>query len=187
MAVMQKFTVRKRRRREGKTDYKRRLKLLLSNKPRMVVRRSIDNMTVQLVEYSPKGDRVVVAAHSNQLKKLGWKFNKSNLPASYLLGMLFASKAKKKKHAEAILDTGLQESVKGSKIYAVLKGAVDNGMHIPHSPEVLPDEKRVSGASIVEFAKKIKAEGNKSQFSKYDVDQFQKNFEEIKNKIKSDK
>ena len=39
------------RKREGKTDYKKRLKLLSSSKPRLVIRKSLKNMTVQIIEY----------------------------------------------------------------------------------------------------------------------------------------
>ena len=45
----------------------------------------------------------------------------------------------------AILDTGLNTSVKGSRIYASLKGMLDAGMKIPYDPKILPDERTVEG------------------------------------------
>jgi hypothetical protein len=36
-------------------------------------------------------------------------------------------------------------STKGSKIYAVLKGALDAGLNVPHNDVVLPDEDRITG------------------------------------------
>jgi hypothetical protein len=39
--------------------------------------------------------------------------------------------------------------VKGSRIYAALKGAVDAGLEIPYNPEVLPDDSRISGEHII--------------------------------------
>ena len=41
-----------RRKREGKTDYKRRLRLLLSNKPRLVIRVSLKNIIIQILHLS---------------------------------------------------------------------------------------------------------------------------------------
>ena len=61
MAHGAKYRVPFRRRREGKTDYRKRLKLLLSRKPRLVVRKSLNNIIAQIVEYDEKGDRVVVS------------------------------------------------------------------------------------------------------------------------------
>ena len=49
---------------------------------------------------------------------------------------------------EAILDIGLRSPIKGSIDYAALKGAVDGGLAIPHSKEVLPSEKRIKGEHI---------------------------------------
>ncbi|MDP2750408.1 MAG: 50S ribosomal protein L18 [Nanoarchaeota archaeon] len=179
--LYQKYTVRKRRRREGRTNYKKRIKLLLSKKPRLVVRKTNDHITAQIIEFNPKGDKVLASAHSKNLQKLGWTFSNNNLPASYLLGMLIAQKSKEKKCIEAILDTGLNSSIKGSKIYAVAKGAIDNGLNIHHSINIIPDEKRLNGEHIIEYAKKVKGKG--TQFSKFDPNSFKKIFEEVKNKI----
>jgi hypothetical protein len=47
------------------------------------------------------------------------------------------------------LDIGLNPPIKGSRIYAALKGVVDSGLDIPHSPDILPDDSRISGEHIV--------------------------------------
>jgi len=54
------------------------------------------------------------------------------------------------------LDLGLQKSVKGSSIYAVVKGVIDAGMKINVSKEVLPSEERISGKHIMDYSKKLK-------------------------------
>ena len=46
-----RYHVKPRRRREGKTDYRKRLRLLRSGKVRMVVRKSLKNTQIQLIEY----------------------------------------------------------------------------------------------------------------------------------------
>ncbi|MCK4555844.1 MAG: 50S ribosomal protein L18, partial [Candidatus Aenigmarchaeota archaeon] len=61
-----------RRRKEGKTDYKKRLKLLSSGKPRLVVRVTGRNVIVQIIEYVLEGDKTQVSAVSSELKGFGW-------------------------------------------------------------------------------------------------------------------
>lgn len=150
-----------RRKREGKTNYRKRVKLLSSGKLRLTVRKSLKNVLVQIIEYHKGGDKTVVSASTRELIKLGWKSARRNAPAAYLIGLIIAKKSKEKNIKEAILDAGLMGSVKYALQYAVLKGALDGGLKIPHSKDVLPDEKRVSGEHIknfdIETFKKIKS------------------------------
>lgn len=145
------------RRGEGKTDYKKRLKLLLSKKPRLVVRKSLKYIQAQIVEFSKKGDRVLVSANSKELKKLGWEFACDNLPAAYLTGLLVGKKALEKGIKEAILDSGLYASTKGNRIFAVVKGARDVGLNVPTGEEVLPSEERIKGLHIAGYLEKFKS------------------------------
>jgi large subunit ribosomal protein L18 len=157
-------TIYFRRRREGKTDYRKRLKLLLSGKQRLVVRLTSRNVRAQIISFTPTGDKVLVAAESKELEKHGWNFSKSNLPAAYLLGVLIGKKAMGKKVTEAILDKGISPTMKGSKMFAVLKGAVDAGLNVPYSENILPSDERVSGKHIADYAKALK--GDKEAFQK---------------------
>lgn len=143
-----------RRRREGRTDYRARLELLKSGKSRFVIRKSLNNITCQVVKYGPKGDTVLVHADSRELAKMGWKHHCGNLPAAYLTGLLCGTRAKKAKVLEAVADLGLYSSIKGSRLYACLKGAVDSGLKVPHSEDALPSKDRVSGKHIADFSKK---------------------------------
>ncbi|MEM3526652.1 MAG: 50S ribosomal protein L18, partial [Candidatus Jordarchaeaceae archaeon] len=143
-----------RRRREQKTDYYLRRKLLVSRLPRLVVRRKANTISAQIIESLPQGDRVLVSAHSNELRKnYGWKGHGGNVPAAYLTGLLVGLKAQKKKIKKAILDIGLQPSVRHNSLYAVLKGALDGKLEIPHGEDILPDDSRVRGEHIAEYAK----------------------------------
>lgn len=161
--------IQHRRKREGKTDYRLRLKLAKSGKPRLVIRRTGKNIVVQLVEYHADGDKVLATATTVELKKYGWKTHTKNMPAAYLVGLLCGMKAKKTKITHAITDLGLAKSVKGGMIYATLKGAVDAGLDIPHNEEVFPPEERISGKHIAEYAKVLSKDKAKyeKQFSKY--------------------
>lgn len=140
--------VQHRRKRTGYTDYRKRLSLLMSGKPRLVVRKSTHNTIAQIVEYKPEGDIILLGVSTKELTKKGWKHSRSSIPAAYLLGLMVAQKAKEKKCTEAILDLGLQTSTKGSRLYAVLKGAIDGGLKIPHNKKVLPSQDRLLGKHI---------------------------------------
>lgn len=158
-------TIHYRRKREGKTNYRKRLKILLSEKTRLVVRKSLKHMYAQLVEYNEDGDMVKVSAASEELKKLGWKANTGNIPAAYLVGYLLGKKAQKSKVKQAILDIGLQPSVKGSKVYAVAKGAIDAGISVPVSPEMLPNDHAINGSILAKYAQVLQKD--KQRYDRY--------------------
>lgn len=136
------------RRRLQKTNFKKRLALLKSGKTRLVIRKSLENIRVQFIGFKTGGDKTEASAFSAELGNLGWKSGLGNLPAAYLTGMLAGMRAKKAGISGAVFDLGLQTSTKGSRIYAALKGAVDAGLSIPHSEDILPDEERISGKHI---------------------------------------
>ncbi len=184
------YAVPYRRKRIGKTDYKTRLRLLKSGETRLVIRRSLKNIWLQVIEFSPAGDKILVTAHSRELKKLGWKGALNNLPAAYLCGMLLAKKAKAKKISKAMLDIGLSVSVKGAVWYAALKGVVDSGLAVPHAKEILPEDKRIKGEHIAAWAKKLKDQPEKyaKMFNNYikagiQPENLPAHFDEIKRKI----
>ena len=184
------FTVPFRRKREGRTHYKKRLKLLMSNQHRFVVRKSLNGMQVSIVDYNAQGDKILFTVDSKALTKLGWKGANGNLPSAYLIGMLAGKKAIENGIKEAILDVGFNDSVKGSRLYAALAGAVEAGLIIPHDPEVLPPKDRVSGEHIAKYAQSLKNDKTRYnlQFSNYikkgfNPESMQNHFNEIKGKI----
>ena len=144
------------RRREGKTDYNKRLKLLSSKRLRLVVRKSLKYIRIQIVDFDVKGDKTLLSVNSKQLKKHGWNFAADNLPAAYLTGLMMGKLAKEKKIPEAILDSGLYPSTKGSKVYAAVKGAIDGGLNVPVTEDILPPEERISGKHIASYKEKMK-------------------------------
>jgi len=146
-----RYKVPYRRRREGKTNYRKRLKLLLSRKPRLVVRITNTRVIAQIIEYHPDGDRVLIGIDSSMLTKYGWKGDLNNTPAAYLTGLLIGKKALEKGINEAVLDIGLHTPAKGSRVFAVLRGAVEAGLKVPHSPEILPDDSRIKGEHIASY------------------------------------
>ncbi|MEM3577060.1 MAG: 50S ribosomal protein L18 [Candidatus Bathyarchaeia archaeon] len=169
MAKGSNYCVPFRRRREGKTDYRKRKALIISGKPRLVVRPSLKNVTVQVIVAEPEGDKVLVSAHSKELEDFGWKAPKGNIPAAYLTGLLCGLRAKSENVDEANLDIGLHSPSKGARVFAALKGFLDAKVEAPHSEEKLPDEKRISGEHIAEYAKILASnpENYQSRFSHY--------------------
>ena len=173
MKLKPTYTMPFKRRRLGKTDYNKRLRLLLSKKQRLVIRKSLNCIRVQIVIFDKTGDKTLVASSSKELKKMGWKFATDNTPAAYLTGLLIGKKAIEKGIKEAVLDIGPNPSSKGSRIYAASKGAIDSGMSIPVGEEVIPNEERIKGLHISGYLDKFKS--------------LPEEFEKIKQKILSEK
>lgn len=182
------FTVGYRRKREGKTDYRFRMKTIKVGQLRLVIRRSLKNILGQIVEFNPKGDKVLFSVSSRDLIKIGWKADRSNTSAAYLAGFLLAKKVKK--DLKCAVDIGFNASVKGSCIYAFVQGCVDGGLLINCNKKVVPSIERIKGEHIVSFAKSLKAEKEKfeKQFSAYikaglNPENFTVHFDDIKKKI----
>ncbi|UCB58778.1 MAG: 50S ribosomal protein L18 [Thermoplasmatales archaeon] len=146
-----RYHVKPRRRREGKTDYRKRLKLLKSRKIRIVVRKSLKNTQIQFVEYKEIGDNILVSANSKELtSKYNWKYSTSSTPAAYLTGLIAGKRAKDKGIDECVLDIGRYIPVTGSKIFASLKGVLDAGIICSHDEKKLPNDDRITGKQIDE-------------------------------------
>lgn len=133
MATGPRFAVKFRRRRIGKTNYTKRLALLKSKLPRLVIRKSNRYITIQIVETTNKGDKVLASAHSKALKKLGWKYDCKNKYAAYLTGYMLGKSAKTKK---AVADLGLYTLTKNCRIFAALTGAIEGGIDVPHGEDI---------------------------------------------------
>ncbi|MBU0980675.1 MAG: 50S ribosomal protein L18 [Nanoarchaeota archaeon] len=160
-------------RRKGKTDYKKRITLLKSGMPRLVVRPSLHHMQVQAIEYDEKGDIVVARAHTSELRKLGWKYGTGNMPAAYLTGLLLG---KRVKHKKLVPDV----NSRGNRQYAVIKGVIDAGIEVPCSIELKED--RLQGKHISSYAPQAK--GNQfAKLKEQDLGKLPEEFNTIKKKI----
>lgn len=144
--------VQKRRRRECKTDYLTRLKLLKSGKPRIVFRKTNKYLIAQYVESDEAQDKVVIGFDSKELLKFGWpekaKSGLKNLTASYLLGFLMGKKILEKKLEKPIIDFGMLRVLHKSRVYAFIKGLIDAGVEISCKEEAFPDESRIKGEHL---------------------------------------
>jgi large subunit ribosomal protein L5e len=96
-AYFKRFQVKYRRRREGKTDYYARKRLVTqaknkynSPKYRLVVRFTNTNIICQIVYAKIQGDVVMAAAYSHELPKFGVNVGLTNYAAAYCTGLLVA-------------------------------------------------------------------------------------------------
>lgn len=188
MTINKRYTVKYKRKMLGLTDYRARLRLIVSRKTRLVVRKSLNKIIAQLINYNVKGDNIIKTITSNDLNEYGWKYHPGNLPSAYLVGLIVGLEAKKIKIKEVVLDIGLRESIKGSAIYSLLKGALDSGLNIPLSQEILPSEDRISGKHIADYYNLLSQDKKNKQFSKYLKNKVNpvnmtKDFQDIKTKI----
>jgi large subunit ribosomal protein L18 len=148
----------RRRRFEGKTDYKARMALIKSGKPRLVIRKTNRYVIAQLVLTEIAQDKVIATAISKDLISKGWPEAMSgslkSRAAAYLTGLMLGNKVKAK-YKEAIVDFGMNRNVKKSRIYATIKGFIDSGVKVPCSEEVLPTKEEMANEKTDKILAKL--------------------------------
>jgi len=113
-AYFKRFQVKRRRRREGKTDYKARRKMIRQDKNkynnkkyRLVVRFTNTRCICQVFYATIRGDMCVAQASSHELTKYGVPVGHKNYAAAYCTGLLIARRVLKA--------FGLDEKFKGKE------------------------------------------------------------------------
>eukprot|EP00746_Dinoflagellata_sp_MGD_P149364 gnl/MRDRNA2_/MRDRNA2_81402_c1_seq1.p1 gnl/MRDRNA2_/MRDRNA2_81402_c1~~gnl/MRDRNA2_/MRDRNA2_81402_c1_seq1.p1 ORF type:complete len:284 (+),score=-12.55 gnl/MRDRNA2_/MRDRNA2_81402_c1_seq1:46-897(+) len=94
-----RYHVKYRRRRDGKTDYRARIKMVSQKKNkfncfkyRLVVRFSNREIRSQIAIATISGDKVICSAHSHELHTYGLEVGLTNYSAAYCIGLLCASR-----------------------------------------------------------------------------------------------
>ncbi|KAK3942266.1 60S ribosomal protein L5 [Diplogelasinospora grovesii] len=102
-AYYSRFQTKYKRRREGKTDYYARKRMITQaknkyNAPkyRLVVRFTNRDIIMQIVTSEVNGDKVFCAAYSHELKAYGIEHGLTNWAAAYATGLLIARRVLKK-------------------------------------------------------------------------------------------
>jgi large subunit ribosomal protein L18 len=183
MATGPRYKVPMRRRREVRTDYGQRLRLLKSGKPRLVARVSNRHVRAQLVTPGPDGDQTHAAATSADLAEYGWEAPTGNLPSAYLTGLLAGGRALAAGVEEAVLDIGLNTATPGNKVFAVQEGAIDAGVEIPHNEAVLADWSRNRGEHIAAYAEGL---DDPLYGGDFDATALPEHFDEVRERIMED-
>lgn len=228
-AYFKRFQTKFRRRREGKTDYYARKKMVTQDlnkystpKYRLVSRITQHKVIAQIVYSMAKGDFCICQATSKDLQKWGLDTGYTSYPAAYATGLLVARRLLTtlgiadmfkgidseqgkdydvsadpncvkldRRPFKCILDIGLCKATIGNRVFGVLKGACDGGLHIPHSIKKFPgysydeDSKkgeysseahgdRIMGCHIDEYMERLKGPDGgedlyQKQFSKWDA------------------
>ncbi len=185
MARGPNYRVQFRRRREGKTNYHRRLAIVKSRETRLVIRASVTHITVQFVESKLQGDKVLASSFSKELvNKYGWKASTGNVAASYLTGYMTGLKAKKAGIKNAILDLGV--FVHTHRIYAAFKGVLDAGIEVPHDEKIFQEQfvKRMDGSHIEAFGKYLQDKIKEESAALKKAQDERKKLEDKMNKLK---
>merc|ERR1712043_81429 len=193
-AYFKRFQVKYKRRRQGKTDYYARKRLIIQDKNKC---------------NTPKYRHVVLsAAYSSELPKYGVKVGLSNYAAAYCTGLLLARRLLKKLKLDGVyagvkeasgaeyyvenvdgkpgafqcfLDVGLRRTTTGAKLFGALKGAADGGLNVPHSTKRFPGfqdgqykaavhRNHIMGGHVANYMKELQSndeDAYKKQFSKY--------------------
>ncbi|XP_043707085.1 60S ribosomal protein L5 [Telopea speciosissima] len=101
-AYFKRFQVKFKRRREGKTDYRARIRLINQDKNkyntpkyRFVVRISNKDIIAQVISASIAGDMVLAVAYSHELPRYGLEVGLTNYAAAYCTGLLLARRVLK--------------------------------------------------------------------------------------------
>ena len=110
-AYFKRFQVKFRRRREGKTDYFARKRLVVQDKNkyntpkyRMIVRFSNKDVICQIAYAKIEGDVIVCAAYAHELPQYGVKVGLTNYAAAYCTGLLLARRVLKKFSLDSIYE-----------------------------------------------------------------------------------
>ncbi len=142
----------KRRRKENKTDYLKRLKLLKGEKPRIVFRKTNRFIISEYILSKEAQDMAVFGFDSRKLNEYGWPKNAQgslkSTTASYLTGYLTGKTIIKQKLETPILDAGMNRVLHKNKIYAFIKGMIDSGIKINCEKEFFPEESRIKGQHL---------------------------------------
>lgn len=161
----------KRRKKEYKTDYSKRIKMLKSNSPRVVFKKTNKYILTQYVKSKEAQDKVEIGVNSKDLLRYGWpkelKGSLKSIPASYLTGLLIGKEILRKKLEKPIVDFGMARVLHKNRAFAFLRGLKDSGIDVGCKEEFFPSEERIKGKHI------------KKDFSE--------TFEKIKSKLENEK
>jgi large subunit ribosomal protein L5e len=159
----------------------------------------------QIVAAKIVGDEVLTAAYAHELPRYGIKLGLTNYAAAYCVGLLCARRhlAKiglaetykgqeevtgemfeieeddDKRPFRAVLDVGLMRCTTGNKVFAVMKGAVDGGINVPHSEKRFPAYSKEDGFDPEQLKTRILG-NHVSEYMEYlmeeDEDRYNKQF-----------
>ncbi|XP_058202386.1 large ribosomal subunit protein uL18-like [Rhododendron vialii] len=139
-AYSKRFQVKFKRRREGKTDYRARIRLINQDKNkyntpkyRFVVRFTNKDIIAQITSASIAGDIVLAAAYAHELPRYGLEVGLTNYAAAYCTGLLLARRVLKMLEMDADYEgnveaTGEDFSVEPAESRRPFRALLDVGL-----------------------------------------------------------
>lgn len=175
---------------------------------RLILRFSNKNISCQAAYTTLSGDKICSHAYARELSNYGLTVGMTNYSAAYSVGLLCARRClstfgldkiyngidgvtglddklepRAPRQFTLIIDTGLKRTSTGSKMFGILKGALDGGVKIPHNEKRFvgyekitkkyePDLMRryIFGAHVSDFMEELEEEEPDSfrrQFSQF--------------------
>jgi len=175
---MRKVKTLRRRQKQAKTDYHKRIKLLKGNCPRIIFRKTNRYIIAQYITSKEAQDKIEIGATSKKLLDYGWpkeaEGSLKSITASYLTGMLLGKMIIQKNLSKnPIIDLGMTRNIHKSKIYGFLKGLNDSGINIKCDKKFFPDEETIKGKNIKKDISKIfdKIKSNMNSLSERDLEE----------------
>ncbi|KAL8491726.1 hypothetical protein ACS0TY_023355 [Phlomoides rotata] len=139
-AYFKRYQVKFKRRREGKTDYRARIRMINQDKNkyntpkyRFIVRFTNKDIVAQVVSATITGDLVLAAAYAHELPHYGLEVGLTNYAAAYCTGLLLARRALKKlemddEYEGNVEATGEDYSVEPSESRRPFRALLDVGL-----------------------------------------------------------
>ncbi|XP_061991510.1 large ribosomal subunit protein uL18-like [Rosa rugosa] len=139
-AYFKRFQVKYKRRREGKTDYRARIRLINQDKNkyntpkyRFVVRFTNKDIVAQIISATITGDLVLASAYAHELPRYGLDVGLTNYAAAYCTGLLLARRVLKKLEMDAEYEgnveaTGEDYSVEPGESRRPFRALLDVGL-----------------------------------------------------------
>ncbi|KAI9111249.1 hypothetical protein K1719_017860 [Acacia pycnantha] len=139
-AYFKRYQVKFKRRREGKTDYRARIRLINQDKNkyntpkyRFVVRFTNKDIIAQITSASIAGDIVLAAAYARELPRYGLEVGLTNYAAAYCTGLLLARRVLKMLEMEEEYEgnveaTGEDYSVEPAETRRPFRALLDVGL-----------------------------------------------------------
>lgn len=139
-AYFKRYQVKYKRRREGKTDYRARIRLINQDKNkyntpkyRFVVRFTNKDITAQIISASIAGDIILASAYAHELPRYGLEVGLTNYAAAYCTGLLLARRVLKMLEMDAEYEgnveaTGEDYSVEPTENRRPFRALLDVGL-----------------------------------------------------------
>merc|ERR1719438_447860 len=192
-AYSKRYQTKFRRRRQGKTDYYARKRLVINDKDkydskkyRFVVRRTNRRILCSIVYSTIQGDMTVTSADSQELRNYGLNCGLTNYASAYATGLLCARRLlKAKQMADMYKGTENIEEETG-------KRGKKKDDAAPKKKEVFTTEEHlehIMGVHVQEYydlIKKEDPEAFKKQFSRWEKELKGRSFEDVYKKVQAD-